>query len=126
MATTENANPPVPTDGHADHKCGVRYLLGDGVTQNLLSSQEFFHKAAQQGHQDAADILSLLPLKKPVSSSNWLQRHPTLFVAGALIPVLILIMWLAAPHGQPSSTPTVVLKTSALIPATGGDHGHRR
>lgn len=131
MAMTEASNPGAQSslaDSNADYKRGVSYLLGDGVTQNLLSSQEFFHKAAQKGHRDAADILSLLPIKRPPFSPVRASRNPKLIVAGALIPVFLLMASLALLPGWTSSSPlppaSRALKTST--PVSGGIHGHRR
>ncbi len=133
MATTESINPAVQSvsnDTAADYKRGVRYLLGDGVTQNLLSSQEFFRKAAEQGHADAADILSLLPLKRGASSGGWIERHPKMFVAAGFIPVFVLITGLALllprrPLLKPSG-PAPSPVTNSAVHASGGNHGHRR
>lgn len=43
------------------YRLGLRYLEGNGVTQNLARARSLLQSAADQGHAEASDKLKLLP-----------------------------------------------------------------
>ena len=139
MATTDSTIPatqPISRDIHAEYARGVRYLLGDGVTQDLTASIECFHYAAQHGQQDAAHILSLLPIKGPQSRPDWLQRYRRTLMAVAILPAIGAMLGLAALCPVFSRSPQKVTQTTIALPqahavtarkaSPGGSRGHRR
>jgi len=51
---------PKPDNGSADHKKGLAYYKGIGVTKNFKTAKKYFEQAAEKGHADAQYNLGIM------------------------------------------------------------------
>lgn len=71
--------PAVAGDPNAQFNLGQAYKLGRGVTADLNQAEEWYRKAAIQGHPEAEDNygLALFQNGKRTDAVQWLQRSST-------------------------------------------------
>jgi len=89
------------------YRVGVRYLQGDGVTQDIARAISLFQLAADQGHPDAANRLKALAATKPPATPP--STDPIVgpvISAPAIGPVAPVEPVEPTPEPEPATTPT--------------------
>lgn len=78
-AVREWRDPAVAGDADAQFNLGQAYKLGRGVTADMAQAEQWFARAAQQGHPQAEDNYGLILFQngKRADAVRWLEKSAT-------------------------------------------------